>query len=567
MKLRIFSAACALLGLLNVTGCKDFYNVNVDPLHPTSATPAQLLPGTQVAMATYLGFSLEGLGQATSTLVSQLNSSRGVGSFQQNGGSFSNQWAGLYNDMLANNELIIEQTTGVENRKAYLGVAQLQKAYVFSIMVDMWGDIPYSEALKGVANRAPRFDKDRDIYLGKANADPTQNIQSLFSLIDDGIANVTAAGGGGVSNDLIYGGQLAKWAKFGRTLKLKLYNQIRLKPGRDISADVTALLAQPAQLLETAQDFEVPYGSSFQPENRNISYLSNYVDPTREDFISQDFFRVMARRNDPRLPFYFYTQAKGATGSVDFDTAATVAGITYNFATVRLGSTGVLASTAAANLYTLPGLYPGGGRFDAGSGTSRSAGADFTYARGVVAQRLLTTASRYFTEAELRLTLPLNPAAARAAYNRGIQEAFLKVDAIGKAEGTSTTAVGAIPNVTIPNVAPTAPRVVAYIASAMTRYDFTFDRNGIVTTTPTNDEQKLSAIMYEKYVAGFGFGEDIWTDYRRTGKPAIRAPGDVPGTVATGSRPERLFYDLGELTSNRNAPRQQPAPTSTIFWK
>ena len=566
MKLRIFSAACALLGLLNVTGCKDFYNVNVDPLHPTSATPAQLLPGTQVAMSTYLGFSLAGLGQATSALVSQLNSSRSVGSFQQNGGSFSNQWAGLYNDMLANNELIIEQTSGIENQKGYLGVAQLQKAYVFSIMVDMWGAIPYSQALKGVNNRAPRFDNDKDIYLGKTDADPSQSIQSLFSLIDEGIANVSASGGGSVSNDLIYGGQMVKWAKFGRTLKLKLYNQIRLKPGRDISADVTALLAQPAQLLETSQDFEVPYGSSFQPENRNISYLSNYVDPSREDVISQDFFRVMVRRSDPRLPFYFYTQARAATGSVDFDTAVTVASITYNFATVRLGSTGVVASTAAANLYTLPGLYPGGGRFDAGSGTTRNAGADFTYARGLVAQRLLTTASRYFTEAELQLTVLNNATDARAAYNRGIQEAFLKVDAVGKAEGTSTTAIGAIPNVNIPSVAPSAPRVAQYITNAMTRYDFVFFNN-LPTTTPTTDDQKLSAIMYEKYVAGFGFGEDIYTDYRRTGKPAIRAPGEVPGTVATGSRPERLFYDLGELTSNRNAPRQQPEASSTIFWK
>ena len=71
--------------------------------------------------------------------------------------------------------------------------------------------------------------------------------------------------------------------------------------------------------------------------------------------------------------------------------------------------------------------------------------------------------------------------------------------------------------------------------------------------------------MYEKYVAGFGFGEDIWTDYRRTKSPYIRAPGEVPGTIATGGRPNNLFYDIQEITSNRNAPRDVVGRAP--FWK
>ena len=124
--------------------------------------------------------------------------------------------------MLANNEQIITQGTA-EQRLSYVGIAQIQKAYVISQMVDMFGDIPYSEALKGAANLAPRYDKDADIY----NGNPGLGIQSLFSLIDDGIANLDKGKSVIVRNDLIYEGDLAKWARLGRTLKLKLYVQIR----------------------------------------------------------------------------------------------------------------------------------------------------------------------------------------------------------------------------------------------------------------------------------------------------------------------------------------------------
>ena len=572
MTLRTSSAALAILGLLTFTGCKDFYDVNTDPLHPSVYTVDQLLPGTQVGMGTYLGFSLSGLGQATSTLVSQLNSGRGIGSFQQSGSSFSNQWSGLYNDVLQNNELIIKQATE-KGQFTYLGIAQLQKAYVFSIMVDMWGDIPYSEALngtgKGPNDRAPHFDKDQDIYLGSTDPNASPKIESLFALIDKGIANVKLGKNTASNGDLIYQGDAERWEAFGNTLKLKLYNQIRkVSPlPFDLNAQVTALLAQPGKLMQTGYDFELPYGASFQPENRNISFLSNYVSPGREDFVSQEFFRAMIKRNDPRVPYYFYTQAQSSKGLSDYDTAATLQAqfsptrtdLTFNFATVKLGTTGTLAASADnSKLQALPGLYPGGGRFDFGGGTGASVGADFTYARGLVAQRFLTVASRYFTEAELQLTVLNNPTAAQAAYLRGIAEAFAKVDAIGRAEGTSTT-VSKVTGGNIPAIDSTTTYAKTYFRGALARYLTTI--NG-----PTTPREKLAAIMYEKYVAGFGFGEDIYTDWRRTEFPVIRQPGEVPGTIATGVRPRRLFYDVQEITANPNAPRDQPNSQSRIFW-
>ena len=93
MKLRSISTVLVVSSLLlGTSGCKDFYDVNVDPIHPIKADLMQLLPVTQTAASTYLGFSIAGIGQATSALMGQLSNGRGIGTYQQNGDSFGNQW-------------------------------------------------------------------------------------------------------------------------------------------------------------------------------------------------------------------------------------------------------------------------------------------------------------------------------------------------------------------------------------------------------------------------------------------------------------------------------------------
>src|SRR5690349_6334660 len=132
----------------------------------------------------------------------QLSNGRGTGTNQQAGDSFGNQWSGLYADVLANNEQLITQGS-TDQRWGYVGVGQLQKAYGISQLVDLFGDVPYSEAVEGAQSLAPFYDKDADMYNGISSL----GIQSLFSLIDDGIANVSKPGANiSGSADLIYGG-------------------------------------------------------------------------------------------------------------------------------------------------------------------------------------------------------------------------------------------------------------------------------------------------------------------------------------------------------------------------
>lgn len=525
MKLRQLLPLLAVVGLLVATpGCKDFFNTNVDPLNPTSARITDLLPVAQGTMALNLGWGIGNLSQATSTLVAQAASGR-LGSYNLTGSVVGNQWFGLYAECLINNEQVIKQATA-SGQSGYVGVAKLQKAFVFSQMVDMWGDIPYSEALQGSAIRHPKYDRDSDIY------------GSLLSLITEGLDNLSQPGATIGAGDLIYNGDKAKWQQLGRTLRLKLLNQIRLNPTpvmplADLRREVTALLGQPLLTLPT-DDFEWKYGTGLTPENRNPGYQVNYGQSSREDFVGRYFYTFLKNRNDPRTPYYFYHQKAGtnAEPTADYQDG--------RFVTRLLGSTGANRAAAVDEIQTLLGLFPIGGRYDDGSGGN----ANTNPGNPRVPQRLLTATSRFFTEAELQLTVLNDVGAARAALEKGLAASFAKVNQV--------VTLYPSPNTTPPI---TATAQNAYVTAALTRFD-----------AANSPALRLKVIMEEKYVAGFGFGPDIYTDYRRTGYPEIDIPGKEPNTQLSSGYPRVLPYREDDLTSNRNAPKQHNTVTDRLFW-
>ena len=552
MKLNKICFILASAGMLAVApGCKDFFDVNVNPLSPTTVNLYSLLPVTQVSIAENLGDNVGGLSQYTMALMQQLYNTRSIGNFQQTGDSFSGEWAGLYRGVLVNNELIITQGTK-ELRWDYVGIAQLQKAYVYSQMVDLWGDIPYTEALQGTANLTPRFDKDEEIYNGTADG----SIQGLFSLIDEGLANLKK---GTVPTkptintvDLIYGGSLDKWARFGRTLKLKLYNQIRkTQSNAFIQSKVAPLLAD--SLMKEVGDFQLAYRNTVNPDNRHPGYAADYS-ANPENKIGRFFYEDMYIRNDPRVPYYFFNQIPRGSTTTNQDYIGMLPLYDPRFVTVRPGSSGPYVNSAStADVQTVQGLYPIGGRYDDGRGGKTTA----RPGKAEAPQRLLTYYSRKFTEAELQLMVYGDVVAARNAFEEGVRSAMRKVNEVAFADGSPL----------IPQTAgSTVPNINGYTTAALVRYN-----------NAANTEEKLEVIMYEKYVASYGYGVDVYTDFRRTRHPRIRVSQEAVNpalglivddgqTTANGSFPRRLYYPLNDLILNPKSPKTQRDPSSPIFW-
>ncbi len=92
----------------------------------------------------------------------------------------------------------------------YVAMAKIMKAYYMQYIVDLYGDVPYSEAFKGQENMTPRYDNDTDIYKGLIT-----NLEEANALIDAGNAEDPTA-------DIVFGGDMNKWKAFSNTIKLRM---------------------------------------------------------------------------------------------------------------------------------------------------------------------------------------------------------------------------------------------------------------------------------------------------------------------------------------------------------
>jgi hypothetical protein len=87
-------------------------------------------------------------------------------------------------------------------------------AYSLQLLVDMWGSVPYSQALTGSENTHPAYDDDVALY---------DTIQNLIDVAITQLNNPDPGGQVPGSDDMIYGGDASKWIKFGHAIKARLY--------------------------------------------------------------------------------------------------------------------------------------------------------------------------------------------------------------------------------------------------------------------------------------------------------------------------------------------------------
>lgn len=543
---------------ISIISCKkNGFDINADPNSPTNLPVQILLPTIQRELGD--NNSIGGIGGSLEVYVHRIavrEQPNGYG-ITGNGGIPGSIWDSYYQTVFTNADIIINNSNKVGNFR-YAGIAKIVKAYAYSQLVDLFGDIPFSEASKLIDNiKNPKFDDDATIY------------PQLFSLIDDGIANLrnTAINvRNPAADDLFYGGNINNWVKLGNTLKLKLYTQQRRV--KNVSSEVAALLASPSTLINnTSENFQISYTAV----NKNPGY-NDYGAAQRTQNISPWFYEILKGYNnnifstnpDPRVPYYFYNQIKlGQTSVNDNNPTEYRDG---SFVSIYFGSNGQDVGRTQQNTAALLGIYPVGGKFDDGSGSIPTARITLASATGAAPVRLLTYADRLYLEAEL-LNAGVISGDAKAVTLAAVAESFKQVDAV--VTKTGTTGVPILVG---------SPGVGTYISKFTMEYD-------AATTT-----KKLEMIMTQKWISTFGSGIDPYTDYRRTGFPILfdpRNPAMAPAgfvqppingnpllnpqaKVAVSLNrdfPLSLPWPSTELTSNSNAPAQKQPSTYKVFWQ
>lgn len=528
IKYAVLTVATLLLNACNL-------DINTDPNNPSTVNNGQLLTNAQLDIVNSIGSGPPGLSNPAGVFVHQVTQRSTNDQYGITGQDFSGTqaWANLYR-AIQNLNILVDQANS-NQQYSYAGVAQIMKALAFSYMVDVWGDVPFTEAATAAKIQFPKFDKGQDVYA------------KLFPLIDEGIANLAKTSSLSPKNDdLIYGGNLVRWRQFAKTLKLKLYNQIRLV--QDVTAPVNALIAED-DMMKSGGNFSLNYSTTSAPDNRHPAFREDYNITTsgRDNYISPYFHEILLGTStlnpvlsgvqDPRIPYYYFNQLStarpNAQNAVEYRNG--------NFVSIYFSSQGPNQGFDQSSSMSIIGLYYAGGRFDDGNGVT-AAGVSGASARGDGPQRILPYHSYLFTRAELAQTVA-GTGNAKQLFTDAMNAAFAEVNAAASRGGAPAL---------------TASAIKTYVDAVVAKFD------------ASTDAGKLELIMTEKWISNFGFALESYNDIRRTGYPKIYDPNTdgIAFTNVNRGYPQSYPYPTpGELQLNPNAPKQRVISTDKVFWQ
>jgi hypothetical protein len=476
-KINVMILAAALVSL-TLGSCKKYLDINTDPdrIPATNPPAAQLLTNAQINQANDVGGDLwrySGLiVQYVSGQASQPNQTYEYGRYNISGSDNNNIWLNIYANTLSDLELVIKNAAETGSPH-YSGVAKIMKAYEYQLVVDTWGDVPYTEATKLALNRAPKYDNDEDIY------------KSLITMLNEGIAEVNAATSNTSpsTNSLIYtsssfnAAAKLKWTKFANTLKLRILLHYSKKDPAFMVSQMNALIASGAQFFTSnADNYEFAFKNDVNARNPIDQFersRSNYL------FADDFFVSMLNSRNDPRRATYFtpfpFNSSPATYKGVKPEDPAVV-----NYSRMHTYLRGAVVSTASNAINAQGGII---------------SSIAITYT-GDAPIRMVTYAEYCFIRAEAALRGVGATTDAQLWFTRGVTASMEQA-------GVS------------------AANITTYLAT-----------NGTLAGTTA---AQIAQVITEKYIALYGVAIEPWTDYRRTGVPPLVAPSNAVETAVPRS--------------------------------
>jgi hypothetical protein len=343
------------------------------------------------------------------------------------------------------------KVAGNENHQA---IGLIMRLWTFAALTDVYGPIPYSEALQGTTGGivSPKFDAQKDVYAGLV-----KDLKTASDLINIKTIDPDA--------DILFTGKMTKWKKFANSLSLRLLNRMLGKSDSpmDAKAEMTRILSDPAKYPVMAS-------------NADVAQLIYLAHPNNENRRTRDDHRISAilldkltTLNDPRLAVY--------------------------------------ANKAAAT-----GLYKG---VPNGLPNSDAGALGFTNTSKI---------GDYFVQ-------PTTP---------GVLMSYAELNLI--------KAAAALKGITAAGDA--AKAYEEGVKASMSYYKLTLSTDYLTQNALKTGDAGLTQILEQKWIALFGQGVEAWTEYRRTGVPALAVP---KVNYNAGMIPTRLPYpSLEENLNNAN---------------
>lgn len=308
-------SALSVFTLFFTSGCQNWLDVNHDPNVLEDIPDGKvMLPATQVGLGnTLMGWEFGFAGAFWSEYWTQkYTASQFKYLCEYNETSFGTAYGNLTSGVLADLERIKKLAQTANNNGNYF-VAEALSIFTWQILTDIWGNIPYSEALKGSEGIvSPKFDKGEDIY-----ANLMTRVEDLLKVDLNG-AKIDG------NYDFIYAGDLSKWKVFANSLKLKLMLRVSETSGYNNATTLAFIKANnfltssakiPGKTWSDGDEGKRHPMREFQAKGAN--YLSTNV------IGCKNFVDYLNLNGDPRLPklFEVANTAVGYRGAFygDFD--------------------------------------------------------------------------------------------------------------------------------------------------------------------------------------------------------------------------------------------------------
>lgn len=309
-----------------ITSCsEDYLDVNTDPNNPTEVSPDLVLPVALVYSANLLFDSggETGRSRKANTLGNLImyNWSQSDGyswyttEFQYlvTNTFYDAIWEYSYQNVLQQYEVL--QRYG-DNAGNYKAISKIMQAFHFQMLVDAYGDIPYSEALQRSEIPTPAFDDAEAVY-DSLIVDLTAAIDTINATAENPDALVPG------QDDILFGGDMERWKKLANTIKLRiLIRQSGMADKQAYIQEQFAVIANEGSgfLTEDAiinpgftnqVDKRSPFWESFGP-NVSGDNISNYLATTTTPYV----INLLQSTNDPRIDRLFEEPETGHLGVV-----------------------------------------------------------------------------------------------------------------------------------------------------------------------------------------------------------------------------------------------------------
>ena len=481
---KIFNYILPALLLLFITSCdKGLGDLNKNVTSPTAIDPVFQLNNAVVNTSYPTASLIYEIGIVQQTVTPNSGVLTGANYNQDNRDNTQALWQGYYRNVIRNTRNVITQTKSIADRSNLMNMARILQAHAFMVLTDTYGDIPYTEGGLGYIGQLflPKYDAQQDIY-PKIIQELTEASAALNA------ASKIEAG------DVLYGGNIAQWKKFGYSLLLRAGMRLSKADAAKAQSTVQAAFAG-GVILANADNAFMRHTSDYTQaigNTLNATEAANF-------YLAEPFVNYLKNTNDPRL---------------------SAIAIRYVGATSGPGQTVAIGSTDPTKQVGMP-LGFDNGTIPAVA-TSKGLASFYDFSQ-VDRRRMAKNSAPVFFVTAAQSQLLLAEAAQRGWVTTGTAKGYYDAGVkLHMEQLASFDAAAAVP------------------AAAIQPY---LDAN------PFSAATALVQINTQYWIASFLNGPEAFANFRRSGFPAL-TPNPYPGKAITGAFIRRLTYPNSEISVN-----------------